>query len=104
MWAMRDAAEEEYLNALSAKTLVLRAYLLRGLEYAGPLSQEQERRYVILRRHFSRRLSDEAVRRWGASRLEGDIAAEAAVSSLNGVLRRLGRLTSLEDLLEEETD
>ena len=101
---MRDAAEEEYLKALSAKTLALRAHLLRGLEYAGPLSQEQERRYAILRRHFWRRLSDEAVRRWGASRLEGDIAAEAAVSSLYGVLRRLGRLTSLEDLLEEGTD
>ena len=101
---MRDAGEEEYLNALSAKTLVLRAYLLRGLEYAGPLSQEQRRRYVILRRYFSRTLSDEAVRRWNSSRLEGDIAAEAAVSSLNGVLRRLGRLTSLEDLLEEGTD
>ena len=101
---MREASEEEYLNALSAKTLVLRAYLLKGLEFVGPLDPEQERRYVILRQHFSRRLSDEAVRRWGASRLEGDIAAEAAVASLNGGLRRLGRLTSLEDLLEEETD
>ena len=101
---MREASEEEYLNALSAKALVLRAYLLRDLEYVGPLTPEQEKRYVILRRHFSRRLRDEAVRRWSTSRLEGDIAAEGAVASLNAVLRRLARLTSLEDLLEEETN
>ena len=93
---------EEMLRSLDFKISTLRSHWLKCLEYYGPLSAEQTKRFRVLRWYFARQLSDEAVRRWGITRLDGDIVAEAAISSLNGVLRCLARLTSLEDLVEEE--
>ena len=84
------------------KVLALRCHWVKSMEYHGPLSPEQRKRYVVLRRFFWRRLGDEAVRRWGIARLEADIVAEAAITSLAGVLRHLSKLTTLEDIVEGE--
>lgn len=81
----------------------LRAYWLKSMEYNGPLSPEQEGRYRWYRWFCKKDLSDQAVTRWGIPKPEADTAAEAAVSTLDGVLRYLARLIALENLAEGET-
>ena len=100
---MPDQGDGALARSLGLRASALRSYWLKGFEYYGPFSPEQRERYRILRWVYSKQLSDEAVQRWGVSRLEADIAAEAAVSSLSGVLGRLAELTTIEDLMEERT-
>ena len=100
---IKDHGRNRGTQGLDDKVSALQDHWLRGMEYYGPLSPEQEKRYQWYRWFSWKELSDEAVSRWGISELDANMAAEAAVARVDGLLRYLARLIALENLVEGET-
>lgn len=81
---MRDPVERTSTADLVGRAKELRDLWLTRMEYHGPLSADGLQKFRLIRQVYAEGLKIEAIRIWGISDEEAEVAVEAAMSSLDG--------------------
>lgn len=82
---------------LPRRAMELRSLWLSRMEYHGPLSADGLEKFRLMRRVYSDGLKAEAIRAWDISDEEAGVVVEAAMSSLNGLIRLVARLVAIDE-------